>query len=61
MAGAPVSIADAEPIGEAEPQKSAIINPDAPAEEQAQPAQGGAEGGGGDFDYSDFDIDADDL
>lgn len=61
MAGAPVSIADAEPIGEAEPQKSAIINPDAPAEEQAQPAQGDAEGGGGDFDYSDFDIDADDL
>ena len=61
MAGAPVSIADAEPIGEAEPQKSAIINPEAPAEEQAQPAQGGAEGGGGDFDYSDFDIDADDL
>ena len=61
MAGAPVSIADAEPIGEVEPQKPAIINPDAPAEEQAQPAQGDAEGGGGDFDYSDFDIDADDL
>ena len=61
MAGAPVSIADVEPIGEVEPQKPAIINPDAPAEEQAtQPAQGGAEGGG-DFDYSDFDIDADDL
>lgn len=61
MAGAPVSIADAEPMGEAEPQKSAIINPEAQAEEQAQqPAQAGAEGGG-DFDYSDFDIDADDL
>lgn len=61
MAGAPVSIADVEPIGEVEPQKPAIINPDAPAEEQAtQPAQGGTEGGG-DFDYSDFDIDADDL
>ncbi len=61
MAGAPVSIADVEPIGEVEPQKPAIINPDAPAEEQnTQPAQGGAEGGG-DFDYSDFDIDADDL
>ncbi len=61
MAGAPVSIADVEPIGEVEPQKPAIINPDAPVEEQAtQPAQGGAEGGG-DFDYSDFDIDADDL
>ncbi len=61
MAGAPVSIADVEPTGEVEPQKPAIINPDAPAEEQAtQPAQGGAEGGG-DFDYSDFDIDADDL
>lgn len=61
MAGAPVSIADVEPIGEVEPQKPAIINPDAPAEEQAtQQAQGGAEGGG-DFDYSDFDIDADDL
>lgn len=61
MAGAPVSIADVEPIGEVEPQKPAIINPDAPAEEQVtQPAQGGAEGGG-DFDYSDFDIDADDL
>ena len=61
MAGAPVSIADVEPIGEVEPQKPAIINPDAPAEEQAtQPAQDGAEGGG-DFDYSDFDIDADDL
>lgn len=61
MAGAPVSIADVEPVGEQEEQKSAIINPDAPAEEQAtESAQGGAEGGG-DFDYSDFDIDADDL
>lgn len=61
MAGAPVSIADVEPVGEQEEQKSAIINPDALAEEQAtESAQGGAEGGG-DFDYSDFDIDADDL
>lgn len=61
MAGAPVSIADVEPVGEQEEQKSAIINPDAPPEEQAtESAQGGAEGGG-DFDYSDFDIDADDL
>ena len=61
MAGAPVSIADVEPVGEQEEQKSAIINPDVPAEEQAtESAQGGAEGGG-DFDYSDFDIDADDL
>lgn len=61
MAGAPVSIADVEPVGEQEEQKSAIINPDASAEEQAtESAQGGAEGGG-DFDYSDFDIDADDL
>ena len=45
MAGAPVSIADVEPIGEVQ---------------ATQQAQGGAEGGG-DFDYSDFDIDADDL
>ena len=59
MAGAPISIADVNPVpqGEQAPVQSAIQNPDAPA--QAQPAAGG--GGGDDFDYSDFDIDADDL
>ena len=61
MAGAPVSIADVEPVGEQEEQKSAIINPDAPPEEQATESEPGGAEGGGDFDYSDFDIDADDL
>ncbi len=63
MAGAPLSIADINPVpaGEQAPVQSAIQNPNAPAQAaQAQPAAGGG-GGGDDFDYSDFDIDADDL
>ena len=60
MAGAPLSVADVNPVpADSQPAKPAIQNP-AAAEAPAQPAGGGA-GGGDDFDYSDFDIDADDL
>ena len=60
MAGAPLSVADVNPVpqGEQPVAQSAVQNPDNQA--QPQPAAGGG-GGGDDFDYSDFDIDADDL
>lgn len=60
MAGAPLSVADVNPVpqGEQPVVQSAVQNPDNQA--QPQPAAGGG-GGGDDFDYSDFDIDADDL
>ena len=58
MAGAPLSVADVNPISaDSQPVQSAIQNPSA-QNPQPQPASGG---GGDDFDYSDFDIDADDL
>lgn len=60
IAGAPLSVADVNPVpqGEQPVVQSAVQNPDNQA--QPQPAAGGG-GGGDDFDYSDFDIDADDL
>ncbi len=60
MAGAPLSIADVNPTPaevESQSAQSAVQNP-AAQEAQPQPSQAG---GGEDFDYSDFDIDADDL
>ena len=61
MAGAPLSVADASPAGSEEVPKASIIqDPNAVVEEAAQP-QAQPAAGGGDFDYNDFDIDADDL
>lgn len=63
MSGTPVEVATGQISAEAlaeqpvqQPQPAQPAAPDAAA--QAQPAAGG---GGEDFDYSDFDIDADDL
>ena len=57
MSGAPVSIADVNTSGEElAPQTQSAIQNTEPVPQQATPA-----GGGDDFDYSDFDIDADDL
>ena len=57
MSGAPVSIADVNTSGEElAPQTQSAIQNTEPVPQQAAPA-----GGGDDFDYSDFDIDADDL
>lgn len=60
MAGAPVSIADVNTQDEAvaiQPQAQSTIQNPEPVPQQGAPAAGG----GDDFDYSDFDIDADDL
>lgn len=59
MAGAPVSIADVNAQDEAvgiQPQTQSTIQNPEPVPQQGAPAAGGD-----DFDYSDFDIDADDL
>ena len=59
MAGAPLSVADVNPVSpDTQPVQSAVQNPSA---QNSQPQAAPAGGGGDDFDYSDFDLDADDL
>ncbi len=58
MAGAPLSVADANPSNADNQSSQPVVQNTMSQEPQPQPAAGG---GGDDFDYSDFDIDADDL